>query len=165
MATAAIQYAASAALTITLNGLATSVGNVAGQESTAVDNTSNLYIDAILGGTITLHASTAVVANTQIEVWVYGSYDGTNYSGGATGSNAALTPVQSSKTYMKLGAILPITATTANISHKFTIGSVANLFGGVLPSKWGVWVSQSSGQTLHASNNEIEYIGVKYTSA
>lgn len=162
MTTAAISYPASAALTITIAGLASSA--TVGQESTAVDNTSNLYIDAILGGIITV--GTTPTANTQIEVWVYGSYDGTTYSGSATGSNASLTVVQQSKTYMKLGVILPVTAATSNIAHKFTIGSVAALFGGVLPQKWGVWVVHNCVAALHATggNHEIKYTGVKYTS-
>lgn len=163
MTTAAISYPASAALTITLASLGASA--TAGRESTAIDNTSNLYIDAILGGFITV--GTTPTNNTLIEVWVYGSYDGTTYAASATGSDAALTPAQQDKTLMKLGTYIPVTATTSNVKHNFIIGSVANLFGGVMPQKWGVWVLNNSGAALNstAGNHEIKYTGVKYTSA
>src|SRR3954469_13201213 len=132
MAEAKIKYAASTALTITLAALAASA--TAGRESTAVDNQTNLYDDVLVGGTITV--GTTPTVNTQVEVWVYASYDGTNYTGGATGTDAALTPVQQGKTYMRLGAILPVTATTSNIAHKFIIPSLVTLFG-AMPRKWG----------------------------
>lgn len=167
MATAAISYSSPATITLSLapGGVGLASSATAGRESTAVDNSSNLYIDAIVGGFITV--GTTPTANTFVEVWVYGSYDGTNYSGGATGSDAALTPTQQAKTYMKLGAILPVTATTSNIKHTFTIGSVAALFGGVLPTKWGLYVQNQSGVALNAtgSNHEFKYLGIKYTSA
>lgn len=163
MTTAAISYASSAALTITLASLASS--SSAGRESTAIDNSSNLYIDAILGGKITV--GTTPTNNTFVEVWAYGSYDGTTYTASATGTDAALTPTQQAKTYMRLIAILPVTATTSNVTHAFGPVSVASLFGGVLPQKWGVYVQNQSGVNLNSTggNHEIKYTGVKFTSA
>jgi hypothetical protein len=164
MAEAKIKYAASTALTITLASLASSA--TAGRESTAVDNQTNLYDDVIVGGQITVNGTTAVTANTQIEVWVYASWDGTNFAGGGTGVDAAFSPVQQAKTYMRLGAILPVTATTVAIAHKFILPSLVTLFG-AMPRKWGIFVIQNTGQVLHvtAGNHFINYTGITYTSA
>lgn len=161
MATANIAYSAVGTVTITLASLAASATQ--GRESLAVDNSVTLYDDVLVGGTITTGTP---VANTQIEVWIAASYDGTNYTGGATGADALLTPVQQSKTYMRLGAILSITAVTASIAHKFLCPSLVSLFG-AMPLKWSVFVLNNSGGALNATaaNHEIQYVGITYTSA
>jgi len=46
-------YAASAPLTLALESLAASSTIVAGRESTAVSNTTNLYLDYLVAGKIT----------------------------------------------------------------------------------------------------------------
>ena len=72
------------AITITVASLAD--GSM--RESTAIDNSSNLHMDAYVGGKIT--TGTSPTADTTIAFYAYGSVDGgTFYSGGATGSDAA----------------------------------------------------------------------------
>ncbi len=161
MPTATPLYGASTALTITLASLATSA--TAGRASTSVDSVVDDVMDYYLGGFIT--TGTNPTNNALIEVWVYSSYDGTNYTGGATGTDAALTPV-GSKSLMRLGQVLVVT-TTSNVRHTFDIGSVANLFGGQLPPKWGVWVQNNSAVALNATgtNHEIRYRTISYESA
>jgi hypothetical protein len=163
MATSSIAYGTRAALTMTLAALASDTNLVAGRASTAVDNTTELAVDYILGGKITLNATTPTAAR-QIEVWVYGQYDGTEYSGGATGTDANLTP--DDKSVMKLALIIPTVATAAK-AYRWNVGSVAALFGGVVPEKWGVYVVQNTGQALHATagNHEVYATPVHYTSA
>ena len=148
------------ALTITLASLAAS--STAGRESTAVDNTSALAVDAELYGQIT--TGTTPTNNTQVEVWLYASGDGTNYSGGAAGTDGALTPT--TKSVLKMAIIIPVT-NTSDVTHEFYIGSVANLFGGVLPAKWGVWVLNNSGVALNSTsgNHFVKYRTIKYASA
>jgi hypothetical protein len=162
LAITTIQYNTSTAVTITLASLASSA--TAGQESAAVDNTTNKYVDYMAGGKVTV--GTTPTVNTQIEIWVAGSYDGTTYAGGATGSNAALTPTQQAKTYFRLGAVLPVTAATSNITHAFHIGSIANLFGGVCPIKFSFFVIHNTVAALHATagNHEIKVQGIQYVS-
>lgn len=162
MTTASIQYGTPAAVTCTLASLAASA--TAGQESAAVDNTSALAVDYMAGGKITTQTPTA---NTQIEVWVNASYDGTTWAAGGTGTNAALTPVQNAKFYMRQAAILTITATTANVTHSFVIGSIANLFGGIVPQKFNFWILNNSGAALNATagNHELKVVPINYTSA
>ena len=75
MATIKIAYAASATITMSLASIATSSTFVAGAESAIVDNTSNLYVDAIVGGKITV--GTTPTANTQIQISVFTPIDST----------------------------------------------------------------------------------------
>lgn len=156
-----VKYAAAAALTITLASLASDTALVAGRASAAIDNSSNLYADAVIGGFIT--TGTTPTAGV-IEVWAYGSYDGTSYGGGATGSDATLTPEGSQKGGLRLLASIA-TNTTSNQKYTLPSVSLAAAFGGVMPQKWGIFVVQSTAVALHATvgNHEIKYEGVTYT--
>lgn len=147
--------------TITLASLASDASLVAGRAGTAIDNTTEDAMDAVLGGFIT--TGTSPTASRQIEVWVYGSYDGTTYSGDATGTDANLTP--SSKMTLKLAQVIPTDA-TSDKKYSFCAGSVAALFGGVMPRKWGVFVVHNTGVALNATagNHEIKHTPVKYES-
>jgi hypothetical protein len=82
MTTATISYAASASITLTLPA------SGAARESTAIDNTTNKYVDALVHVKFT---AGTVATNKQALIWVYGSEDGTNFDGAATGSDAAYT--------------------------------------------------------------------------
>jgi hypothetical protein len=44
--------------------------------------------------------------------------------------------------------------------------SVANAFGGFMPSRWGVWIVHGTGVNLNATaaNHEVVYIPVRYES-
>jgi hypothetical protein len=148
------------AMTITLASLAFSA--TAGRESTAVDNSSTLAVDYDLGGFIT--TGTTPTAGNLIEVWCYGSYDGTSYIGGASGTDAALTPV-GTKSLMRLIQAIPITG-TSNVKYTWQCGSVANLFGGLMPVKFGIWVLNNTAVNLNATggNHEAKYTAIKYVS-
>lgn len=162
MTTSTPLYGTPAALTMTIASLASDTNLVAGRESTAIDNSSVDAIDCIVGGKVT--TGTGPTASRQIEVWLYGSYDGTSYSGGATGSNANLTP--QSKNLFTLLTIIPTTSTSDQL---YTWGpfSVAAAFGGTMPYKWGVYIVHNTGVNLNATagNHEVKYTSVKYESA
>lgn len=157
-------YGAGGALTITLASLASSAATAGvGRASTAVDNTSDLAIDALVGGKIKTGTTTA---NTQIEVWAFGSYDGTSFIGGATGSDAGLTLLPSVRALLRRVEFIQIPDTTAR-TYAWGCSSVANLFGGAMPSKWGIFVLNSSGVALDSTggNHEVKYTPIKYQSA
>lgn len=156
-------YGTKGTLTISLASLASDTNLVAGRASTAIDNKdTDDAVDALVGGTIT--TGTSPTAARQIEVWAYGSYDDTNFSGSATGSDANLTPDE--KTNMKLLAIIP-TVNTSNKAYKWGPFSVAQAFGGLLPVQWGIYVVHNTGVALNATagNHEVEYYPVKFESA
>src|SRR5258708_68142 len=91
MATVKTAYGTSTAITCTLASLASSSG--AGRGSTAIDNSVNLYDDALV--TVSVKTSSSVLANDKaVYIYVYGSEDGIVYSGSsaeAEGTNIAVT--------------------------------------------------------------------------
>lgn len=166
MATATINYAAAASVTITV----TSLGDGGYRESTAVDNTTNKYVDAQVGGQIQIGAPTAA---GYIAVYAYGTYDGTKYTAGVTGTDGTITWGTTGETSVSGFSILKqidyIDTASTDDNEYVTWGpvSVAQAFGGAMPSKWGVIIRNQSGASLNATgtNNECQFIGVKYDIA
>lgn len=164
-------YAASAAVTISLApagvGLATSSTFVAGRESTIVDNTSNKYVDVLLAGKITV--GTTPTINTQILIYVFGTIDdGPEYPDVMDGTDSAetVTSVGVGAGFLKLAAAILVDATTSDRVYAFGPVALAQLFGGVMPNRWGVFVTHNTGVALNAtgSNHEVNYWGITYTN-
>lgn len=140
------------AFTITL----TSRTNTACQESTVIDNSTSLYLDALVMVKVKANAS-GTGSNGVVNVYAYGTADGgTTYSGSATGSNAAYTPTV--PTQLRLIGTINVVAN--GVTYNGGPFSVANAFGGVLPEKWGIVVENLSGATLDASVGNAWYQGV-----
>ena len=158
-----IAYATSTAITCTLASLASSA--TAGRGSAAVDNTSNLYDDAML--TIAVKTSASALANDKAcYVYLYGSEDGTVYTGSsaeAEGTDAAVT--LDAPTNLRGPYVLVCPA--SSVTYRLVIGSVAGAFGGVLPRKWGFVLQNYTGQALDSTegNHQKTYSGVTYTNA
>jgi hypothetical protein len=170
MATVNQSYAASQNHTITLASLATSSTLLAGRASTAIDESSNLYLDELLAGFFTVGSSPVA---GEIAIYCYGNIDGSpTYPGYAsgnaaiTGSDAAFTFVTSGQRDSALRFAHSIT-TAATTGQKYSFGpiSVASLFGGRLPKYWGVWVSHSTTVNLDstAGNHQITSTGIEET--
>lgn len=162
-------YTNAVAMTITLANLSSTTSDPPpGRESTVVDNSSNLYIDALLSGQIT--TGTSPTASKQIVVAVYGTtYDGTNtyYPAGATGSDANLTPTAAGLVgppgFLVPAVVIPTNSTT-NVKYKFGPVSVAQVLGlQTLPIKWGVFVWHNTGVALENTGGDqfIYYQGVQ----
>lgn len=161
--TATPVYGSVVTLTMTLASLASDTNLVAGRESVAADNAAtDLAIDAEVGGKVT--TGTSPTAAKQIEVWLAASFDGTLYSGGATGADAALTP--QAKTLLKRLDIIP-TSSTSNQQYNWGPFSVAQACGGTMPRKWSVFIVHNTGVALHATggNHTVGYTPIKYQSA
>ena len=159
MATTSQLYSAWTALTITLASLA----NDAWRESTVVDNTSNLYDDVLIGGSIT--TGTTPTANKTVEVYFYALADGTVYTGGASGADAVYT-ADGEETLFPICEIIQVDA-TSDQAYVFGPVSVRAAFGGAMPSKWGVVVKNATGVALNATggNHVLKYMGIKTTIA
>jgi hypothetical protein len=146
------------AITITLNSLASS--QTVGRASTAVDNTSNLYLDALVSLILPLGAGTP--ANDKATyVYAYGTTDGSNYSEGVSGSDASFTINNPSG--LKMIGVIPMP--TGGITYNGGPYSVAQAFGGVLPEKWGIVVVNYSGLALASSGCSANYQGASATVA
>lgn len=155
MATRKVTFATSTALTITLNSLASSA--TAGRESTAVDNTTNRYLDALVQVTVTLQTGTP--ANDKgVYVYAYGSEDGTVYTDNATGSDAAITLRDPSA--LVLIGFIPC-PDSGGVTYESSPIAVARAFGGRLPRKWGIVVRNYTNVALHASaGNAATFTGI-----
>jgi len=158
-------YAASATITITLASLASSSSFVAGREATAIVNTSNLYDDALLSGKI--RVGTTPTINTQILIYVFAALDDAPtypdvFDG--TDSDETLTSAGVGRGFLKLAAVLDVDATTSDRDYPFGPVSVAQLFGGHLPTRWSVFVTHNTGVNLNSTggNHFIKYDGIQY---
>lgn len=169
MATATVSYSSNTAITMDLANLASSSTFLAGRESTQIDNTTNKYMDALVSGQISV--GTTPTANTQIVVYVWGAdtslattaldvLDGTDSAETLTN-----TGIQAN---LRVGAVLPVLATTSDIAYLVLPFSVASRFGGVLPKFWGLFVAHNTGVNLRnaaVNTNSLEFVGVKYDVA
>jgi hypothetical protein len=143
------------AITITITSLAVN----AQQQSTAIDNTSNVFEDALVQVIVKTNSAN-VLATGFVNVYAYGTSDGgTTYGDGCTGTNGAVT--LTSPPNLKL--IGSINANVASTTYKSNPLSVAAAFNGVLPQKWGIVVENKTGTAsapLDASVGNAFYQGV-----
>lgn len=138
-------YGTAADVTITVASLAPSSTLLAGQESTAIDNTTTLALDYLLSGKIKTNAT--ITAGGRIEVWAVASWDGTTYPDVFDGTDSAETVTNANikSAICRLVASMQVDATG---TYHFAGVSVASIFGGTVPPKFVLFVTHST----HASN-------------
>jgi len=166
MANVKIAYAADAQLTITLASLASDSNLLAGRESTAVDNSSNLYTDYLLSGKITV--GTSPTAGTRIEIWVAAPINDTPTwpdTLDGTDSDETITSTATKHSALRMAHVISVDSTTSDRTYPFTQVSVASLFGGKCPTRFVVFVVHNTGVNLNStgSNHEISVQGVYAT--
>lgn len=154
-------HAASAAYAITLTSLATSSTLIAGRQSTPISNTSNLYLDYLVGGRIT--SGTTMTVDKTIEVNLFASVDDTpTYPDQFSTADAdrSITSVNVKKSAVRLLDRMTIDVTSNQVNWFGPVG-IAQHFGGVLPKNHGLWVTQDGVAALHATagNHVISYTG------
>ena len=141
-------------ITVTLASLA----NNGVRESTVIDNSTNLFIDALVGGKIKSPA-TATSTTGYVTIYAYGTVDGgTLYSEEATGTDAAIT--LTSVPNLKIIGTINIVANAT--TYNFGPFSVASAFNGILPDHWGLIFENKTAGTLDStgSNHSVKYQGV-----
>ena len=161
-----IAYAASAALTITLASLATSATFLVGRESTAIVNTTDLYIDGRIMVKITTGASAPTV-DTEIRVYGVQPLDDTpTWPDTMTGSDAGRTVTNAyilDSAFILLGNTA-VSAATA-VGYPIRTLTLAEAFGFV-PKRFSVFVTHNTGQNLHATGSlhSLAYTAAYLTS-
>ena len=151
-------------LTITLTALATNAAGVflAGRESTAVDNSTDLDLDHLLSGVITV-GSVAPTVSRSINIYAYAPISvasGTpTYPDVLDGTDSAetMTSANVMNSAPRFVASTTIDA-TAPRAYNFAPVSIASLFGGVLPRFWGVFVAHDTAQNLTGGTLSYERI-------
>jgi len=169
MAVSNVTYGTRTAITIDPSSLAGSSTFVAGVESAEQDNTTDLYLDVLVEGRVTGHASTAPTVGQQIQVYVWGS----NVSLGTTAIDT-LDGTSSAETLghvavaqsLRLAAVSAVTVATAALTYYILPFSVAALFGGSMPKYWGLFVTHNHTGALAASQSNLFFkTGVTITTA
>jgi len=135
------------------------LANNSARQSTAIDNSSNTFVDALVFIKIKTGAS-GTASTGYANVYAYGTSDGgTTYTDGASGTDGAIT--LTSPPNMRIIGIINIVAnSTTYYGGPF---SVAAAFNGVLPQKWGIVIENKCGGTLDATagNHFAKYQGVE----
>lgn len=168
MATVSISYRASSTITIAPENVASSSTFVAGVESSVYDNTTNKDVDVLIAGTWT--CGTTPTANTQVLVYVFAVRDDTpTYPDVFDGTSSAetVTTVGVGAGFLKLGGSAQVDSTTSNRAYDIGPFSVAQLFGGVCPPKFGLFVTHNTGVNSNstAGNHVWKATGISYTVA
>lgn len=142
--------------TISLNSLA----NGSARQSTAVDLSSGGQPhDVMIGGSIKTAAGSLSTSTPYVNVYAYAKTDGTNYSGGASGSDGSYTV----PTEWQPKLIATFRIDTANSTLYMHPRGVASLFGGQAPSEIGIIVQNSCGLALDSSaGGSFSYRKVTY---
>lgn len=159
-------YGSWTALTLGAASLASDANLLAGRESSAVDNTTNKYLDVQVAGKVTV--GTSPTAGKTIELWAYASFDATpTYPDVLDGTDSAETITS---TNVKNSALRLVWSTTVDATsdrvYYIPPTSLAQLFGQV-PSNWGLFLVHNTGVALNATagNHVFNYRGIKYASA
>lgn len=144
---------ASQAITITLSSLA----NGSAREGVYVDNSSNLYLDALLQlKWKTGAASTS--ATGYVQVLAAGSVDThSTFGGGLTGADAAITLVPSNAraNLVEIGRVQVAADATTYYSPTM---SVAAAFDGKLPQYWTIVVINNGGGTSDTTSGNFSVL-------
>ena len=140
-----------------IDGLASS-GTV-GRASTVVDNSTNLYQDALLGGFVQTAAGSIGTAPT-VYIYAYSDVDATpHYTENITGTDASFTRTDPSN--LKLIGLVNVNASATG--YYFGSFSVAAAFGGLLPKKWGIYVNNVTGLALTGTAGQNVTCLIGYT--
>jgi len=153
-----LSYASASDATITLASLASDTNLLIGRQSSAVFNTTTLALDYLISGKIATNSSVAPTTARAIEVWAVGSWDGVNWPD-VFGSGDAGRTITSSDIKASICRLIAAMATDATLGRTYPFGpvSVAAAFGGTVPPAFAIFVTQSTGQVLHATaaNHQI----------
>jgi len=168
MATQTLNYGTPASITLDLTSLASSADWTAGRESDVIDNSTNKYVDALVSGSVVVGTTPAI--NTTIAVFAYAQHDDTpTYQDvfDGTGSAETVTSAGVLAGVTKLLGTLKVDSTTTDREYWLAPTSVAQVFGGILPKRWGLFVSHNTGVALKSSLNtgKFKYTGIKYDVA
>lgn len=158
-------YGSWTALACSTASLASSA--TAGRQSDEVDNTTNKFANVFIRGKITV--GTTPTINTQISIYAWARLDNTPTRPdqmGAADAARSITSVGVGRGFLKLATVLEVDAATSDRVYPFDF-ELAQLFGGVVPDFWGLWIIHNTVAALNATagNHVYQYQGVGWTVA
>lgn len=164
-------YTASATITIAPENVASSSTFVAGVESAVISNLTNLFADVLVSGVWT--CGTTPTAGTQVQIWVYAPISddlssAVTYPDVIDGTSSAETMTSAGILAggLKLAATVYVDSNTSNRAYYCAPFSVAALFGGRMPTRWGLFITHNTGVNSNSTsgNHSWSYIGIKDTA-
>lgn len=154
------KYGSTTTITAAIASLGSDTNLLAGLESSIVDNTTDGFEDIIISGKAT--TGTSPTASRQIEVWAV-AWDSNAWPDVFDGTSSAetITSADIKAALCKAVAIMP-TNNTSDRTYSFTGVSAKQVFGGVLPSRFVLFIVHNTGVNLNATagNHEFRYQGV-----
>ncbi len=158
MATGKINYATASDLSMTLASLASDTNLLAGQESSAVDNTVDGRRDYWVSGKVM--TGNSPTASRSIQVWAVGAMDssGSLWPTVFDGTNSAETiPLAEIKNAVCKFVAEMATTSTSNQQYDFGPVLVSSVFGGDIPPKFVLFITHNTGVALNATagNHQI----------
>lgn len=151
-----IKEAFGSATSLTLSGAIASSGTV-GRQSTVVDNSTLLALEALVEFTIQ-YPNSAPANDKTMYIYAFGSLDGTNYPEGLGATDAAYTfPGSAGALTTNLRQVVALQA-QQNTNLRFGPFPVSPAFGGILPVKWGLVLLNYSGQTITAFSAQYRHV-------
>lgn len=140
-------------ITITLASLASDSNLLAGRVGTVIVASAEAFvIDYLLSGNVRVGTSPT---GGVIEQWVYAQIDDTpTYPDGIGGSDAnkTITSTNVKNVGLRLAGVAAV-GTTSDRDYPFAPVSVASLFGGILPVRFGVFIVHSTGVNLNSTGS------------
>lgn len=174
MADIGLKYAAAVAFVVTnLLSLATSATRVAGWSSASVDNSSDQFLDFLVSGQFTVNAGAAPTVGKTISVYAYAAHDGGGtpvwpdlFSSGTEGSEGAATVHDEEQRDCGLRLLWSCVVDTGTSEvYVMPPTSLAEAFGGIVPAKWALFVTQDTGQALHSAGSAVYRTPIEGISA
>lgn len=169
MSTINTAYSVNNAITMDLSALGASASFVAGRESSEIDNTATKYLDALVQGRFLVGTTPTLPGQLIVYVW------GADASLGATpmdvldGTDSAETLTNTTVLgCLRVGAAIQILVNTSDKTYYVLPFSVAQLFGGILPKFWGLYVAHNMTAALKTdagNTNSFSYSGITNTVA
>ncbi len=169
MAVTLITYAADEALAVTEWDATLAAGQTA--TSAIYSNTSNLYIDVLIGGILELDATTPAVGDT-MDIYIAGQYDtdtATDMGAGldalfvATDENVADTEFVLANLTLVTSVAVQATSTFGDAGFHWGPIGVAQFFGGIMPKAFMLLLHNNTAGTM-AAGPDVNIVGITYTS-
>ena len=153
-----------------LSNLASSSTFLAGRESNQIDNTSTLYLDALVQGRIIVGTTPTVPCQLNIYVWGADTSLATTAIDVLDGTDSAETLTNSTvlTNSLILAQAAVIGVNTSNLTYPIAPFSIAQLFNGVMPKYWGLFVSHNMTAALKTdagNTNSFSFNGITNTIA
>lgn len=155
MANVKLAYGTAVTGTGGINSLATSSTWLAGYEWFIIDNTTELAEDYFVD--LVIRVGTTPTVNTEIRVYVAGSYDGSTYPDVFDGTSSAetVTSVGVRDSFLKLAGVGVVDATTSDRDFpiQFNLSSVYP----TMPKKVLIFVTHNTGVNLNSTAGNQKY--------